>query len=182
MQPQSAQAADGFEPKYRHFHPNSRIWVQNPFDHDIVFQVADEKNNPFQYTMPAHAISELPGGAIATLGVKRIVDELIQNNKDDEMRMWDKGVRKKHEDAIIVRYKETSPRNISPETGVIDLSVKGGDMEEIATVEAPKEEEAFPGLNEGAKPKLAPLPEAVSKELDNIALNSLPAKDKVLDA
>lgn len=184
MNPQSTATprADGFKPRYRHFHPLSRVWVQNPFDHDVVYQVADERNRPFKYRLPAGKVSELPGGAIATLGVKAIVDELIQNSKGDEMRMWDENVRAKHEADIILRLKETKEATDSVVPGEIDLSVKSNDVPEVRT-ETAKPEEAFPGLNqpeaETDEPVLDALPAAAAAGLNDMVAASLPSGDAV---
>lgn len=180
MQPQPAPATNTYEPKWRHFHPLSRIWVQNPFEHDVVFQVADEYNRPFRYRLPAGKVSELPGGAIATLGVKAIVDELIQNSKPDEMRMWDKTVRAKYEAQIIMREKESTAQVGSVNPGEIDLGVKSDvDSEPENEPVAVGGIDAFAGLNE---PTLDPLPQADNPEVDNIVNASLPKTDAVIGA
>jgi hypothetical protein len=143
MQPQSR--ADQFEPNWRHFHPQSTVWVQNPYDEDIIFYVADEMNQQYKYKMPGLKVSELPGGAVATLGVKEIVDRMIQNNKDEILRIWDKEVRSKYEDRIIVKIKEaplTSERTVA---GEINLGSSEETVAEDFAEEAPVEEEqAFP--------------------------------------
>ncbi len=188
MQPQQPieqnRAADGFKPKWRHFHPMSRIWVRNPFDHDIVFRVADEYNRPFEYLMPAHKISELPGGSIATLGVKAVVDELIQNSPEDVMRQWDENVRSRHEKDVIVRIKETSPTADAGPGGRVDLSVKNNDdvePDEPVAVAAP--EEAFPALQQPVREPVAPqLQPEVQQGLDDLvgaSLDALPGEAKV---
>lgn len=149
MQPQTSK--DSFQPKWRHFHAQSIVWVQNVLNHDVVFGVADEYNNQYQYRLPAGRVSELPGGAVATLGVKAIVDELIQNNKNDVLRIWDKDVRARYEDEIILRIKEAPLSEQRSTSGMIDLSVKT-DNDEAAPAEVPvksepiaesEEEEAF---------------------------------------
>lgn len=145
MQP--PQRSDGFTPRYRNFHPQATVWVQNPFNHDVIYQVADEMNRPFKYKLPANQISELPGGAVATLGVKAIVDEMIQNDKDDALSIWDLNVRAKYEDKVILRVKEAPLKTDAKlPTGEIDLSVKGEvAAEKEPEAEAPAET-AFPGL------------------------------------
>jgi hypothetical protein len=173
MQPQSR--ADQFEPKWRHFHPQSTVWVQNPFDEDIIFYVADEMNQQFKYKMPALKVSELPGGAIATLGVKEIIDRLIQNNSEEVLRIWDKEVRKAHEDKVIVKIKEaplTSERTVA---GEIDLG-SSEDTEVEAIEQPPKEEEAFPDMD---KPKGKEVDPEVAKAAQ-AALAGLP-KSKTID-
>lgn len=122
MQPQSRN--DAFQPKWRHFHPQSVVWVQNVLPHDVVFKVADEHDVQYEYKMPAGKISELPGGSVATLGVKAIVDELIQNNKNDVLRIWDKEVRGKYEDEVILRVKDApSKEDRLGQGGTINLGV-----------------------------------------------------------
>lgn len=141
MQPNKS---DQYKPRWKHYHPQSTVWVQNPFDYDIVYQVADEHNIPYTYRLPANKISELPGGAIATLGVKEIIDTLIQNDKKDQLRIWDEEIRTKYEQQVIVRVKE-APVNISQSSpaGEIDLSVKTSDIDEepVEVPEEPKEEQ-----------------------------------------
>lgn len=162
MQPQNAPRTDGFQPKWRHFHPMARVWVRNPFNHDVVFQVADEYNRPLQYKMPANRVSELPGGAVATLGVKHIVDELIQNDTKDAMQMWDERTRKKHEDNIIIKIKETTAASMS-ETGEIDLGTGAAEAIDDEEPEAVPET-AFPGLN---TPPPAPLDQPPQPQFNN---------------
>ncbi len=120
MQPRQSKS-DGFTPKWRHFHPQATVWVKNILDHDVLFQVADEHNNPYQYRMPKGRVSELPGGAIATLGVKKIVDELVMTNKDDAPHMWVLAVRKKYEDQIIVKEKQAPAPQQSGAGGEVNL-------------------------------------------------------------
>lgn len=154
MQPQqvSNTKADDFKPKYRHFHPQSVVWVQNPFSHDVVYQVADEYNRPYQYRLPAGKVSELPGGMIATLGIKEIVDELIQNSKEDIVHIWETGVRQKYEDQIIMRFKEAPEHETVAGGGAeVNLGVRGKKAEQFDE-DAPEEvvedkpEEPFPNL------------------------------------
>lgn len=202
MQPQTApngQRQDGFTPKYRHFPPTDRVWVKNPFEHDIVYQVADEYNRPFRYRLPCKdrngnlgCISELPGGAIATLGVKQIVDELIQNdsaNNENALLMWDARVRAKHEAEIIVKIASVAPKADASNPGEINL---GGASDDIPTdaPEAPAPpEEAFPGLNQPEEPSApvaapslppaAPAPQRLPQEADqgirDVVAASLPS-------
>jgi hypothetical protein len=127
------QRNDQFAPRWRHFHPQSTVWVQNPFDYDVEFRVADEMNVQYLYKLPANKISELPGGLIATLGIKELVDQLIMNNKEDALRIWDKDIREKYEDQIIMRIKEAPLHERASEGGEIDLGVK--------TIETKKEDD-----------------------------------------
>lgn len=181
MQPnqQTPAQANGFKPKWRIFGPLTRVWVSNPFTHDVVYQVADEHNRPFRYRLPAGKVSELPGGAIATLGVKHIVDELIQNSKEDMVRMWDEVVRARHEKGIILRVKESSPLTSSALGGEVDLSVNNGETDESQNLPAAAPEQAFPGLNQQAvsTPGLDPLPITTRSGLDDLVSASLPAHD-----
>lgn len=170
MQPSTA---DGYKPKWRHFHPQSTVWVQNPLSHDVVFQVADEHNNPYQYKLPQNKTSELPGGAVATLGVKAIVDELIQNDKNDVLRIWDEQVRSKYEEQVILRIKEASVRpQASGPVGEIDLSVTASD-EAPDDVPESTEETAFPDLNPTTTP--------ADTQVSNIAAASLGTSDTIIE-
>lgn len=183
MQPQSQsdnRRADGFKPKWRHFHPMDRVWVNNPFDHDVMYQVADEYNRPYKYVLPAHKVSELPGGAIATLGVKAIVDELIQNTPGDEMRMWDENVRLKHETDIIMREKQTVSLGDPSRSGVVDLSVKTTDIPEVTAEASKPPEQAFPGLSK--PPSFDPLPTEVNAGLADVVGASLPRANAIVGA
>lgn len=123
-----------FEPKWRHFHPQSRVWVENPFDEDIVFYVADEANEQWKYRMKANAVSELPGGAVATLGVKEIVDRLIGESSNDAVHIWVLKTRAKYESRIIKRIKEPPQKAARHASGEIDLSagVNKDDLNEDA--------------------------------------------------
>lgn len=193
MQPTLTEPrADGFKPKYRHFHPNSRIWVKNPFDHDVVYQVADEYNRPFRYRLPCRdrngnlgCISELPGGAIATLGVKAIVDELIQNDEKDSALMWDERIRTKHEKTIIEDERSTSPKVDADRPGEVNLESTTTQAPQDVPEEPAPPEEAFPGLNQPAaepvgKPQSAPLPAPAAQGLDGVVAASLPSSDTVV--
>lgn len=178
MQPtQPSTQTNGFTPKWRIFSPLARVWVQNPFDHDIVFQVADEYNRPYKYVLRAGKPAELPGGSIATLGVKQIVDQLILSTKGDEAHMHDPLVRAKHEATVILRVKETAPLADAGPAGEIDLSVRSEDPTEEETTTMAQPEEAFPGLN--AAPALDPLPASAKAGLDDLIGASLPSSDSV---
>jgi len=180
-----APRSDGFKPKYTQFHPLTRVWLQNPFTHDVVFQVADEYNRPFKYRLPAGKMSELPGGAIATLGVKAVVDELIQSNKEDQMRMWDENVRKKHEKNIILRVKNTSPVANSSTPGEVNLAVPSTEAPEESEAQAPQEEQStFADLNApqpAPAPELDQLPPAAAQGISDITAASLPSNDTVVE-
>lgn len=162
MQPQNSP--DGFKPRYTHFAPQAIVWVQNPFDHDVVYQVADELNRPFQYKLPAKKVSELPGGSVATLGVKRIVDELIQNGVDEQGRseafnLWEPTTRAKYEKQVVLRIKEApSKAEQTSAAGEIDMSVKREaevspqENEELDEPVVPEATSEFPGLDSAPNP------------------------------
>lgn len=143
MQPKTAR--NDYTPKWRHFHPQSTVWVQNPFDHDVEFQVADEHNVPYLYKIQARKVAELPGGAIATLGIKAIVDELIQGNKKDVFLMWDAATRRKYEDDIILRIKEAPVMQEVSAGGEIDLTTSDEEFnaEDEEAAAAEPEEQPF---------------------------------------
>lgn len=150
MQPNTA--ADGFQTKYRHFSPQARIRLQNPFDHDVIYQVADEQNRPMQYNLPAHRISELPGGSVATLGLKAIIDEMIQNDDKAALSLYDLNVRARFEEKVLVSVVEAPMVTADTQTGLIDLSVGKGEQPKVE--EAEKVEEAFPDVKDVAKNSL----------------------------
>ena len=181
MESKTATKQDAYKPRWKHFHPQSTVWVKNPFDHDVEFQVADEYDRPIKYVMPKGKVSELPGGAVATLGVKRIVDELIQNSPTDKGRMWDENVRTKFEngdaeagvEGIIIREKQAPNKSIpSTPDGAVDLSVEDNKnkTEEESTEKPPEPEEEFPGVKQGVKQEaqatVANLPETAEIEDD----------------
>lgn len=196
MQPQaSAQKADGLKQNYRIFHPQSTVWVQNPFDFDVTFQVADERNVPYNYRIKALSRAELPGGSVATLGVKAIIDQLIQANKKDILSIWDMAVRAKYEKDVILRVRE-APNKVSKENpSEIDLTVNDKSLpkEDKATDTTPEAD--FPGLDDfpGAQktpvgpPALPASPEdtKVKAALDDTVgatLGALPAASVLPDA
>lgn len=176
----------GFQPKWRHFHPMDRIWIRNPFDHDVLYQVADEFNRPFKYRLPANKVSELPGGAIATLGVKAIVDELIQNTPKEEALMWDPPTRKRHEDQVIMREKHATMDAQMERPGEVNLGVTVGETEQTTEVPVTQHvETAFPSMNHQptvmTEPRLAPLPPSVAGGIGDIIAASLPKHDAVVN-
>jgi hypothetical protein len=136
----------GFEPKWRHFHPHATVFLRNPFKEDVLFQVADEDNTPYQYRLPAGQLCELPGGAIATLGVKEVVDKLINESQEDAIRIWEKSVRKRHEDKVIERIKEPAQRPAGGPKGAIDLGSSEEGQDEPLAKDEPEQE--FPTLNQ----------------------------------
>jgi hypothetical protein len=135
MQPQANAQADQYKPKWRHFHPQATVWIVNPFDHIVEWKVADESNVQAIYKIQARERAELPGGPIASLGIKIIIDELIQNDKNDVNRIYDLSVREKYEDKVILRVKEAPASVLGGGVGgPIDLSIKS-DKEKEAVVE-----------------------------------------------
>ena len=190
MQPGQAQDT-GFQPKYRHFNQLDRVWVKNPFQEDIVYQVADEHNRPYKYRLPAGKVSELPGGTIATLGVKNIVDRLIQEHDKDVNLMWDPRVRGKHEESVIVQVKATTLRDDSEHPGEINLGSSDSDLpKQQETVAAPEPESEFPGLNEPAQtvddgrlaqPPQQQMPENVRQGISDVVGASLPSTNTTLN-
>lgn len=178
----------GFKPRYRSFHPMDRVWVKNPFGHDIRYKVADEHNEPYWYTLPAGAVCELPGGAIATLGVKHIVDELIQNHPQDSKNQWDLPTRKRHEDTIIEEVRSARPQGASDTPREVNLAVDDSPKESNQT-QAPSaaSEQAFPGLNQResasapsqGKQSLSPM---VEQGLNDVIASSLPSSNVVVGA
>jgi hypothetical protein len=124
-----AKRKDSFEPHWRHFHPQSRVWVKNPFNFDIIFYVADEANQQWKYSMRRKSISELPGGAVATLGVKEIVDRLINENPKDAIHVLSLRVRKQYEDKIIVKEKDP-PQRAAAASGNREIDLSAGVSEE----------------------------------------------------
>ena len=145
MQPNEARN-DQFTPKWRHFHPQAIVWVQNPLEHDVVFQAADELNRQWTYRMPSGKVAELPGGAIATLGVKRLVDELIQRDPKDVFNMWNADTRAKYEDQVIVRIKDApADQNTMTETGEVNLATNSDEVADEQPEEStPEVEEETP--------------------------------------
>lgn len=149
MRPESKRGRqDSYAPRWRHFHPQATLYLKNPFDEDIFFQVADEHNVPYTYKLAANARCELPGGTVATLGLKEIVDRMIGNSKTDAIRIWEPSVREHYEEQVILKVKEppTSANGAGP-GGVVDLSTAPGELDELdEKSDAPshKDEQAFP--------------------------------------
>lgn len=166
---------DSYQPKWTHFHVQATVWVQNILNHDVIYQVADEHNNSYQYRLPAGKVSELPGGPVATLGVKAIVDELIQNNSNDVLRIYEPAVRAKYEEDIILRIKQAPQREAKGPSGEIDLSVKDGvqteETDETVAIPEPdpsdasfEPEIAFPALQKKTDAKVDALAEKIAKD------------------
>lgn len=154
MQPETREEKRNkeFLPKWRHFHPGSTLILKNPFPEAIQFQVADEFNVPHQYVLPANAECELPGGAVATLGLKAIVDKMIGENGDDLIRIWSQPVRKKYEDKIIIDVIDPPELTRQNDQGVIDLGTKKQESAGKSSTKAKQEEPAFPAARRPAKP------------------------------
>lgn len=172
MSPNDNRRDDGFKPKWRHFHPQATVWVNNPLDHDVTFNVADEFDNPHKYRMRAGKTSELPGGAVATLGVKAIIDELIQNDPKDVFSQWEDNVRRKWEDKIILRIKEAPMSAQMVQRGEVDLSVDEG-----AEVQAEDSEPV--SVDRPAFPERTQVP--VAPPINAIAESSLPTANVVIN-
>jgi len=149
---------DQFKPRWRHFSVNSTVWVQNPFDEEVRWQVADDHNNPVWYKVDARKVAELPGGPIATLGVKRIVDEMVQNEKynedGDAMRIWEPEVREKYETKIIIRIKEDPRLKVESTADEVDLTTSDPSTEKDVVETAKPVEESFPGVKTNAAGRL----------------------------
>lgn len=126
----------GFTPKFRQIHPQATLWIKNPLSYDIEFQVADEINRKFLYKLPAGRVSELPGGSVATLGLKRLVDEILSTGRDAEgkettLKVLDPLSRAAVEKDVIVKERR-APQVAQAETpgGPINLGVKTSDIPE----------------------------------------------------
>lgn len=181
MQPNTR--TDQFQPKWRHFHPQATVWVINPFDHEVVFRVADENNYQSEYHIQARERAELPGGAIATLGVKAIIDELIQNSKDDMANLYNLDVRARYEEKVILRVKDAPSASLAAGTGgPIDLSIKS----DVEKKEEEKKKEEVAPFAEVPVNKLYDKPEqpvkATKEPVDKIAKASLGSKDQVVES
>lgn len=140
---------------YRHFFPGEIVRVLNPFDEDIEFFVADELDRKIPYIMPANQESELPGGPIATLGVKEIVDRKM-HEENMATQMWVLTERAKVEDRIITFYKPSPQSQLVQEDqgGSVNLSTGSAPVEDPAFAEEVEiEEEAFPELKAKAPTK-----------------------------
>lgn len=197
MQGQSNPQADEYKPKWRHFHPQATVWVLNPFDHDVIWRVADENNNQSEFRIQARERAELPGGAIATLGVKAIVDEMIQASKEDAPRLYMLDVRARYEEKIILRVKEAPAAvTASAPSGPIDLSIGKADNDD-EQVQAKQEEKPFEEVpvnkmhrepepvDPGPLPEKPPAQEvkvSTSPPLDAIASASTSGQDQIVES
>lgn len=194
MRPESKRNKnDQFQPRWRHFHPQATLFLKNPFDDDITFQVADENNIPYSYRMPGRKVSELPGGAIATLGLKTIVDRMIGDKGEDLLRIWDQNVRKSYEDLVIVRER-AAPQHAGKNgpSGPINLTAADEDLnadDERVTAETSVEEPAFPDARRNRQQRQAPAVEtrkgvgrlAKDNDVAAMAASSLGSKDQVIE-
>ena len=167
-----------FAPKWRRFHPQSIVWVNNTLSHDIEFKVTDEYGRPFKYRLPAGKVSELPGGKVAELGLKKIVDETIQNG-GEQTRMWEPTYRGEIEKDIILRIKEApAPQAEDIASGVINLA-SNEQLEEKDDAEvAEKPETINPVFENKTQTDLDPdeeeRKEAISIEIAASTLAALP--------
>lgn len=147
MRPESKRnRADQFTPKWQHFHPQATLFMRNPFENDIIFRVADEHNVPYTYRLPAGKICELPGGAVATLGLKEVVDKMISDEGTDVVRIWDPIVRKRYEERVVVRVREAPQAAAVGTGGEVNLVSSEEELEErdnMPVVEV--QEQEFPG-------------------------------------
>jgi hypothetical protein len=153
MRPESKRnRSDQFTPKWRHFHPQATLIMRNPFADDIVFRVADEHNIPYDYRLPGNKICELPGGAVATLGLKAVIDRMIGDEGKDLVRIWDPATRKRYEERVIVKVRE-APQTVGGERGgEVNLGITEDELaerEETPRIEA--EEQEFPGARRQAE-------------------------------
>lgn len=159
-------ADDGqYKPNWKHYHPYDTVWVQNPFDDKIEWDVAEDilpggipvKNT---YTIDPHAKAELPGGMIATLGVKIMVDRLMQEAGED-VQMWNLEKRAEYEEKIVLRVKSVTPPEAKKgESQAINLTQKETKTtaKETPKTEAPKVEPEFPQLDPELSKATASLP------------------------
>ena len=178
MNPQKVQ--DDYKPRWRHFHPLDTVWVENPFDEVLSWQVADEHNVPHIYEIDPNGVAELPGGLIATLGVKQIVDRLITED-GKQVQMWDENLRKQYEDKIIKRFKP------APASSRVQRSKGGGriNLTSDSNVDA-EQETTTPAPAPTTAPEPEPQPEEEFPELASSpseelakATSSLPAESQV---
>jgi len=139
-----------YQPNWRNFGENDTVIAQNPFDEKIEWEVADDNGVKHKYTIDPHSKAELPGGRIATLGVKKIVDRLILEDNNDVL-MWNLEERQKYEEGpkanVILRVKSTTPvtkKGEAPQT--INLSQEQNQEKKQEKKEAPKPEPEFADL------------------------------------
>jgi hypothetical protein len=186
MRPESKRNQDKqFTPKWRHFHPQATLYMRNPFSEDIIFQVADEHNEPMQYRLPANKVCELPGGAIATLGLKEVVDRMIGESKTDAIRIWEPAVRERYEEQVIVRVKE-APQRSGKGGPQGEINLASGDAEENTTAPTEQPEDIpFPDArpNKRAKSSSAKTsaPDPGAPDLSRTAAASLGQHDQVIE-
>jgi hypothetical protein len=177
---------DQFKPKWRHFPVNSTLYLLNPFKEDIEFQVADERNVPYVYQLKAGKVGELPGGPIATLGLKAVIDKMIGNSKEDHLSIWSLEVRAKYESQVIKKVKEApKPDAAAGPQGVIDLSAKDYDDDKSAPAAqaAAEEEPAFPQAqtNQQQQPQPARQTQQQAPPLVPAGQHGLSNEDQVIE-
>jgi len=185
MQPQEP-ANDQYQPKWRHFHPQATVWLLNPFDHDVIFRVADENNNQSEFLIQARERAELPGGPIATLGLKAIVNEMMQNSKEDATHIYNYPKRGEYEDKVILRVKEAPSASTSKSVdGPIDLSIKS-DKEETTSAPVAETTKPFAEVpeNDNYKPETQVVQPVGAKAppLSGIAEASLGGADQLVES
>lgn len=160
MQPNTRQKKDPLAPKWRHFHPQAKLIMKNPFNEDIEFQVADEHNVPYTYRLPRGKVCELPGGAVATLGLKKVIDRLIGEN-NEVVRTYEPSVRQKYEAQVIVKVIDPPQlKQRSGPDGPIDLAQAEEDAAESDAPEQTEDQEVqtFPDARPHQQPSAPPLP------------------------
>lgn len=123
-----ARQSNDFVPKHRHFNPSDVVVIKNPFNKDVVWQVFDEElKRPIRYKAPAGATVSLTGGLVHTLGLKTIVDEMIQQD-GQILLIWDPKTREAYESKVIVEVKESAATKarVNDDSGIleVDLSQK----------------------------------------------------------
>jgi hypothetical protein len=98
-----------YQARYRHFHPQDVVTVRNPFDEELVWTVADDSGQQLEYILAANSVGELPGGLVATIGVRTIVDQLIQEASETDpglyLNLYNPDIRAKYEEQIIMKFK-----------------------------------------------------------------------------
>lgn len=157
---------DEFQPNWKHFHPYDTVWIQNPFDEVIEWQVADDNGVQHTYSVDAHARAELPGGMIATLGVKKIVDRMMQED-DQDIQLWNLEKRAEYEDKIIIRVKSVAPPEAKKgESQAINLTAKTSKKATKQSKEAKQQppEPEFPQLDTEMAKATAGMPKTAQVE------------------
>lgn len=122
---------DGYQPNWTHFNPSDVVFVQNPFDHEVYWDVFDaERNRQVRYKIGPNERAELTGGLVHTLGVKALVDALIQQN-GNKLQMWDPVTRAKYEEQVIIKVKQSAATKarMSDDGDRLEVDVSSGRSE-----------------------------------------------------